>query len=77
MPRYYFDIVEGDLIAVDEEGLELPTLEAAELEATRSLANIARDIQIGVEDRNIAIKIRTDSGPLVLTVELNYRVTRH
>ena len=76
MPRYHFDVVEDDLIAVDEEGLELPDLQAAELEATRSLANVARDIQIGAADREIAIKIRTESGP-AMTVELNYRVTRH
>jgi hypothetical protein len=27
MKRYYFDLREGDTLAVDEEGLELPTLQ--------------------------------------------------
>lgn len=26
MPRYYFDLLEGDLLAVDEEGQELSSL---------------------------------------------------
>ncbi|WP_376701224.1 DUF6894 family protein [Bradyrhizobium australiense] len=29
MPRYYFDIREGDELALDEEGLELSTIETA------------------------------------------------
>ena len=75
MPRYYFDIVEDDLIAVDEEGQEFPDLKTAELQATRSLAHIAQDMPLG-EDRDIAIQIRTKAGP-AMTVEFNYRVTRH
>jgi len=26
MPRYYFDLLDGDILAVYEEGLELPNL---------------------------------------------------
>ena len=43
MPRYYFDMREGDEIAPDEEGMELSTMEAVEEEAAHTLADMARD----------------------------------
>jgi hypothetical protein len=48
MKRYFFDIREGDQVAIDEEGKELPHVEAAQEEAARSLADLARD-KIGCE----------------------------
>jgi hypothetical protein len=33
MPRYYFDLREDGELAVDEEGVELPTLQAVQIEA--------------------------------------------
>jgi hypothetical protein len=43
MPRYYFDLREGDRLAVDEEGIELPDPQAVQLEAARSLADVAKN----------------------------------
>jgi hypothetical protein len=42
MRRYYFDLREGDDLAPDEEGLELPSIEQVQEEAARSLADMAR-----------------------------------
>lgn len=36
MKRYFFDIREGDKVAIDEEGKELPHVEAAQEEAALS-----------------------------------------
>jgi hypothetical protein len=33
MPRHYFDIREGDYFSADEEGVELPSLQAAQQKA--------------------------------------------
>ena len=41
--RYFFDIRDGDEIAVDEEGMVLATVQAVQEEAARSLAGIAQD----------------------------------
>jgi hypothetical protein len=38
MMRYFFDIREGDNFGPDNEGIELPLLETAQVEAARSLA---------------------------------------
>ena len=43
MPRYYFDLRDGDDLAVDEEGVELRDMELVQEEAARSLADMARD----------------------------------
>jgi hypothetical protein len=43
MPRYYFDLRDEDEVAVDEEGLELSSLRAVQIEAAKSLADLARD----------------------------------
>ena len=64
MPRYFFDIRDGDAIAVDEEGLDLPDLRAAEVEAAQSLAHMAKDMPAGAERHDMAIEVRTVNGPL-------------
>ena len=38
MTRYFFDVSDGD-----EEGMELPHVQAAQEEAARSLADMVRD----------------------------------
>ncbi|WP_337269100.1 DUF6894 family protein [Oryzifoliimicrobium ureilyticus] len=42
MPRYYFHIREGDDLAHDDEGLDLPDLETAQKEALEA----ARDMLV-------------------------------
>jgi hypothetical protein len=42
MKRYYFDIRDGDKLVVDEEGMELPDVEAAQEVAARTLADLVR-----------------------------------
>jgi hypothetical protein len=64
MARYYFDIRDGEGLARDEEGLELPALEAAEIEAARSLADLAADIaDQQAEHRRLTIEVRSSDGP--------------
>jgi hypothetical protein len=67
MPRYYFDLREGDDLAPDEEGLELPSIERVQEEAARSLADLARDAVRRNLDRaahQMAIEVRDDNGPV-------------
>lgn len=44
MKRYYFDIRDGDEVAVDKEGLELPAIGHVQAEAARALADLATDV---------------------------------
>ena len=79
MPRYFFDLRDGDDLAVDEEGLELRSIQAVQEEAARSLADMARDeVRRHSNDPNkrhrMAIEVRDDNGPLLqvkFTFEIN------
>ena len=44
MPRFYFDTREGGHFFQDEEGLDFPTLDAAEREAAETAAEIGGGI---------------------------------
>jgi len=75
MQRYYFDIRENDEVAVDEQGLELPDLKAAEVEAARSLADMAANMPHGSEKHHMAIEVRTPDGP-ASTATFFFELTR-
>ncbi len=77
MPRYYFDMREGEETALDEEGMELRTMEAVQEEAARSLADMARDAirrrsPDGAENR-MSIEVRDKAGP-VMQVKFTFEV---
>ena len=65
MKRYFFDIRDGDNLAVDEEGMELRDVEAAQEEAARSLADMTRDRIRSKPRWHVAIEVRDDNGPVV------------
>jgi len=80
MPRYYFDIRDADELAVDEEGLELPSLKAVQTEAARSLADMAKhavwtsaETMLG---HRMAIEVRDDNGP-VLQAKFTFELEQH
>ena len=64
MARYYFDLREGTELFQDEEGVELPTLRAAEMEAARALGGLVRDHEPAGDAKDMAIEVRNDEGPL-------------
>lgn len=51
MPRFYFDVREGEKFIPDEEGLEFDSLDAAEREAATAAAEIVGEL--GLSDRQI------------------------
>jgi len=58
MTRYYFDIRDDTGLYPDEEGLEFDTQQEAEVEAARSLANLAKDFASIRHD--VSVEVRTD-----------------
>jgi hypothetical protein len=80
MPRYYFDLRDGDELAVDEEGVELRNIDLVQEEAARSLADMARDaVRRTTRNRDLnhrmAIEVRDDHGP-VMQVKFTFVVER-
>lgn len=77
MKRYFFDYRDGDVLVVDEEGLALPSVRAAQTEAVRSLAELVKDsgadaISTGLQ----AIEVRDEAGPL-LDVSFVFKFQRY
>ena len=64
MPRYYFDIKDGDHLVADEEGLELRDVTAAEVEAAYSLAGLAKDHIQSFNEQRLSIEVRSTDGPV-------------
>ena len=79
MPRYYFDLREGDELAVDEEGAELTNLQAVQMEAVRSLVDMARHTIWTKADcifgHPMAVEVRDENGP-VLQAKFTFELER-
>jgi hypothetical protein len=67
MTRYYFDLREGDILVVDEEGLELPDIESVHQQAAKSVLDMAKDavVERGGRMQWMAIDARDDEGPVL------------
>jgi hypothetical protein len=58
MPRYFFDTRDDDRLLSDDEGLELPDMEAVKVQAAKSLAELARDVLPCSTRRELAVEVR-------------------
>ncbi|MEA3066213.1 MAG: hypothetical protein QOJ27_2674 [Sphingomonadales bacterium] len=69
MPHYYFHVCNGTGFIEDEEGQDLPDLEAARAEAVESARSImAADVQRGMLDLSSFIEIEDMEHQLVHTL---------
>ena len=72
MPRYYFDTHDAEWQHRDEEGLELPGLDAVQAEVMRALPEMARSVIRGDGNRReISADVRDEAGRLVYTARLS------
>jgi hypothetical protein len=79
MKHYYFDLRDGEALAPDEEGIDLPNIEAVQEEAAKCLADMAKDsVRRGATNpsrHGVAIEVRDSDGP-VLQAKLTFEVER-
>jgi hypothetical protein len=75
MPRYYFDVRDGEKLTTDGEGLEMEGFDAARNEAVRSLPELAKDELPDGDSREFEVVVRDDRGP-VLRASLSFAVER-
>ena len=80
MPRYYFDLRDGEDLTPDSEGMELSSFHAAQEEAARSLADLAKEAlrthHIDGAGGQLAVEVRDDDGPVLqarFSVDVNPR----
>ena len=69
MPRYFFDIVDGDL-TVDEDGTAFADAHAARDAAIRVLPDIARDTIGTGQSRSVQVLMRDEEDRALFTASL-------
>ena len=78
MPRYYFDIHDGDRAELlrDDEGSKFDSLEAAVQGAARSAAEIGTG-RLGRGEVTVVIEARDERDEQVFTVTASMKIDRH
>jgi hypothetical protein len=67
MPHYFFDVGDGHLAIVDEDGTELSGSDEARSEAARILAELGRDRVTASRARQLSVAVRDKGGPVLRT----------
>lgn len=69
MPRYHFDLRDGEAFVAGEEGTELPDIESAQMEAAEFLSDTVKDLIARRSDPSghaMAIEVRESKRTLFL-----------
>ena len=66
MPTFYFDLkFDGETPPPDENGDDLPNLEAAQVAAARTLADFSKEFVANRATNTFAVIVRDDLGPVL------------
>jgi hypothetical protein len=76
MPRYYFDVRDGDHFAIDPDGLDLPGIKEARTDASMALAEMVRDAMPDGPCRAMAIEVRGEDKEPLVKVQILFEVER-
>jgi hypothetical protein len=71
VPRFFFDIHDGEDFTLDREGLDLDDLEAAKAEAKRTLPEIVKDEMPDGDRRDFTVDVKDAAGQIVWRVTLS------
>lgn len=69
MPRYFFDVEDGDR-TVDEVGMELEGARAAAIQAMKTLLDVGRFEVVIKNERRLTVIVRDESGKPVYRSEM-------
>jgi hypothetical protein len=74
MPRFFFDIHDGEAFTPDHVGVELKGLEAAKAEAKKTLPDIAKDEMPDGDRRDFVVIVKDEAGRELVRVTLSLAV---
>jgi hypothetical protein len=77
MPRFYFDVREGDAFQEDTEGIDLPNADMAEREATAAAAEISCERVNKLGSHDLIVEVLDESRQPLVTVKLSMRLERN
>jgi hypothetical protein len=67
VPRYYFDVHDGDTFIADDEGAELADFESAQTDAARLLGELVLNALPGSQRRVLLVEVRDEHQPVMET----------
>jgi hypothetical protein len=70
MPRYYFDVYDGEKTTADDTGVELTDDHQAQQEAIRTLPAVAKDALPDGTQRDFVIEVRNAARRPILRAKL-------
>ena len=71
MPLYYFDFHDGFRRSFDDDGQELPDINAARDEAIGTLFDVARDVKPAGDRRDCDTRVCDESGKVLFRARLS------
>jgi hypothetical protein len=76
VPRYFFDFRDNGRLTSDDEGVECDGMAMVHREATRALAEIAKDMLPRSGAHWLSIEVRDDADRPCLRAVLSFNVTQ-
>ena len=76
MPRFYFDVREGQLFVEDRDGLEFPDIDTAEQEAIQAAASIGKERLPRGDTRDVTVEVRNERRQRIVTVGVELHIDR-
>ncbi len=77
MPKFYFDLYDGDLFAPDSVGVELSDVHEARREATRTLSEIAsQEIPDDGPKRLFRIVVLDENRAIISEARIDFNATQ-
>lgn len=73
MPRYYFDIDDGERATVDDEGTDHADAESAQIEGIETLAHVVKDVLPAGNVRDFKMDIRDEAGKVIFKATIALR----
>jgi hypothetical protein len=77
MPRFYFDVRRDNVIALDQDGVLLPSASAARAEAARTAVDMVKDRLLFEEIADFVIAVRDERGEALFEVQAIVQVREH
>ena len=78
MPRYFFDVQDGDRLQMDDTGTEFPNADLAHHAAVLALGELAKDVlHRGSDQRTLIMRVREEQGRTVSDLTLSFEAKRH
>lgn len=75
MPRFFFDLHEGETVNPDDIGVDFPKVDEAVAECCRTLGEIAKDqLARTCAMEELAVVLRDEQGSPLVRVALNFQI---